>query len=232
MRACASDAIRCSTTKWRQYGQLGSYRCPNCGFRARRACLRRTGRRTRRQTAPLSPAASRWASARERPFSGTYMLYNALAVYAAADCCGVRFPRRRGSSRSFEPHNGRLQRYEIAGKHILLNLAKNPTGFNQNLRIVTADPAPKAVAFFINDKEADGHDVSWLWDVDFQKLASSVTSCRLRRGHPAQRHAGAPEIRRRRRATRRRRTISSRRRGGIARGATSSSSRTTRPFPM
>jgi UDP-N-acetylmuramyl tripeptide synthase len=54
----------------------------------------------------------------------------------------------------------------------LLNLAKNPTGFNQNLRIILADPAPKAVAFFINDKEADGHDVSWLWDVDFERLAA------------------------------------------------------------
>ena len=54
-----------------------------------------------------------------------------------------------------------------------MNLAKNPTGFNQNLKIVAQDPTPKVVAFFINDKEADGHDVSWLWDIDFEELAQA-----------------------------------------------------------
>ncbi len=56
---------------------------------------------------------------------------------------------------------------------MLLNLAKNPTGFNQNLKIVAQDQAPKVVAFFINDKEADGRDVSWLWDIDFEELAQA-----------------------------------------------------------
>ena len=54
---------------------------------------------------------------------------------------------------------------------MLLNLAKNPTGFNQNLKIVEADQGPKMVAFFINDQVADGHDISWIWDIDFEELA-------------------------------------------------------------
>ncbi|WP_418241341.1 MurT ligase domain-containing protein, partial [Ellagibacter isourolithinifaciens] len=49
--------------------------------------------------------------------------------------------------------------------------AKNPTGFNQNLKIIEKDASPKAVAFFINDKEADGRDISWLWDIDFEELS-------------------------------------------------------------
>ena len=54
---------------------------------------------------------------------------------------------------------------------MLLNLAKNPTGFNQNLKIVEADRGPKMVAFFINDQVADGRDISWIWDIDFEELA-------------------------------------------------------------
>ena len=101
------------------------------------------------------------------------MVYNLLAVCAAAACCSLSASAVTAAIDAFAPDNGRLQRYEVDGRHILLNLAKNPTGFNQNLRIILADPAPKAVAFFINDKEADGHDVSWLWDVDFQELSGS-----------------------------------------------------------
>ena len=157
---------------WRQYGQLGAYRCPKCGFaraeptyRARNIALGASG-----------TSFTAFSSAGKLPIysgqPGTYMVYNLLAVYAAASCCKVSPSAITAAIDAFAPDNGRLQRYEISGRHILLNLAKNPTGFNQNLRIILADPAPKAVAFFINDKEADGHDVSWLWDVDFQELAA------------------------------------------------------------
>ena len=107
----------------------------------------------------------------DETFVGTYMVYNVLAAYAAADLCGVPFMAFEHAVHQFDPCNGRLQRYEIDGTDVLLNLAKNPTGLNQNLSIVMSDQGPKAVAFFINDKEADGHDVSWLWDADFQELA-------------------------------------------------------------
>ena len=100
------------------------------------------------------------------------MVYNLLATCAAAECCKSRSNTSTRRSQAFAPDNGRLQPYHIGGRCVLLNLAKNPTGFNQNLRIVADAPGPKAVAFFINDKEADGHDVSWLWDVDFQELAT------------------------------------------------------------
>ena len=78
---------------------------------------------------------------------------------------------------SFSPKNGRLQWYNIHGSHecnVLLNLAKNPTGFNQNLRIIRSlvdENEDTAVAFFINDKTADGHDISWIWDCDFEELS-------------------------------------------------------------
>ncbi|MEG2851197.1 MAG: DUF1727 domain-containing protein, partial [Raoultibacter sp.] len=73
---------------------------------------------------------------------------------------------------AYDPQNGRLQDFVVAGRSVLLNLAKNPTGFNQNMKLIIQDDAPCAVAFFVNDKEGDGHDVSWLWDVDFEELAA------------------------------------------------------------
>ena len=55
-------------------------------------------------------------------------------------------------------------------------LAKNPAGLNEVLRTITADGEKKDVALFLNDGIADGRDVSWIWDVDFDLLAGKVRS--------------------------------------------------------
>ncbi len=165
---------RCSSLveyDYRQYGQLGSYRCPKCGFS--RAHLDYAAQRVALDEAGLSfdvqgtCALDRIAA----PFSGVYMVYNLLAVYVAAQALGVSAGVLGEAIEAFDPKNGRLQSYDIAGMPILLNLAKNPTGFNQNLKLITQGEGRKVVAFFINDKEADGKDVSWLWDIDFQELS-------------------------------------------------------------
>jgi CobQ-like glutamine amidotransferase family enzyme len=107
------------------------------------------------------------------------MVYNLLAVVVAAQLLGADAQSIQRAIAAFDPKNGRLQKYEIAGHNTLLNLAKNPTGFNQNLRIIMQD-APAAgqgqfaVAFFINDKDVDGHDISWIWDIDFEELAAAT----------------------------------------------------------
>lgn len=105
-------------------------------------------------------------------YSGVYMIYNLLAVYATAHLMGAGNAAIETAVDAFDPQNGRLQQMQVMGRPVLLNLAKNPTGFNQNLKLVTSAQGRKAAAFFINDKEADGRDISWLWDVDFQELAA------------------------------------------------------------
>lgn len=156
---------------WRQYGQLGSYHCPSCGFKREDPVYAARGVSFGKDGMVFTVEHDDEKLRMDLPFLGTYMLYNALAVCVAARCCGLPVQSIDEGMRQFDPHNGRLQQYSIDGRHVLLNLAKNPTGFNQNLRIITGEAGPKAVAFFINDKEADGHDVSWLWDIDFQELA-------------------------------------------------------------
>ncbi len=179
--ADATVCQRCSTMftyEFRQYGQLGAYTCPNCGFSrpelafsaddvaldARGLSFELDDRR--------SAEGPRAICAIEAPFNGAYMVYNLMAVGAGAHLLGCSGEAIRQAVASFDPQNGRLQTYDIAGRRVLLNLAKNPTGFNQNLRIVAQDGAPKAVAFFVNDKEGDGRDVSWIWDIDFEELAA------------------------------------------------------------
>ncbi len=165
----------CSTMldyEYRQYGQLGSYKCPTCGFeRSQLACTAANveiGESGLAYDAYLIHQTGRV----EANFAGAYMVYNTLAVFTASDLAGVSIEMTAQAIRNFDPKNGRLQQYDIDGMPGLLNLAKNPTGFNQNLKIVTTGDGPKAVAFFVNDKEGDGHDVSWLWDIDFDELAS------------------------------------------------------------
>lgn len=158
--------------RWRQYGQLGSYCCPSCGFTRPEPAYIARNVRFDDEGAQFDVVGEELRFSVKVPLAGAYMVYNALAVHAAASICGLAPAAVEAAIKAFDPHNGRLQSYVIDGHRILLNLAKNPTGFNQNLRIVERDKEPAAVAFFINDKEADGHDVSWLWDIDFQELAA------------------------------------------------------------
>ncbi|MEG0374868.1 MAG: DUF1727 domain-containing protein, partial [Raoultibacter sp.] len=98
---------------------------------------------------------------------------NLLATFVAANLLGCPAEAFQRALDAFDPQNGRLENMQVEGRPILLNLAKNPTGFNQNLKIITQDSGPRVVAFFVNDKEGDGRDVSWIWDVDFEELAGA-----------------------------------------------------------
>lgn len=153
---------------YHQYGQLGEYRCPSCGFR--RASLDYAGKDITSDIDGLRFSINNDLII-EAHSSGAYMVYNLLAAYTGADITGCSDEAFLTALTDFDPQNGRLQYFEIAGHSVLLNLAKNPTGFNQNLSIILQETGPKAVAFFVNDNEGDGRDVSWLWDIDFEDMA-------------------------------------------------------------
>ncbi|MBC5584671.1 DUF1727 domain-containing protein [Eggerthella sp. NSJ-70] len=175
--ADAQMCQRCSSMleyAYRQYGQLGAFSCPTCGFA--RPALDYAAECVRLGLDGLSFDVRRGGEGEAAgtigaPYTGAYMVYNLLATAAAADLAGCPLPSLQQAIDAFDPQNGRLQTFDIAGRRVLLNLAKNPTGFNQNLKIVAQDPHDKVVAFFVNDKEGDGRDVSWLWDIDFEELA-------------------------------------------------------------
>ena len=75
--------------------------------------------------------------------------------------------------KNYNPQNGRNEKFTIRGTKVLLNLAKNPAGFNQNIAAVMEDKSRKDIIIVINDNAQDGKDISWLWDVDFDAFADS-----------------------------------------------------------
>lgn len=158
--------------RYRQYGQLGDYFCEQCDFA--RPALAYAGRDISLGADGVTmevcglDACERLRTPQPTP----YAAYNLVAAYALCHETGVPTADFQRAVDAFDPRNGRLQRYRLDGRNVLLNLAKNPTGFNQNLKIVEADAGPKMVAFFINDQVADGRDISWIWDIDFEELAA------------------------------------------------------------
>lgn len=156
---------------YRQYGQLGDYFCDQCDFA--RPTLDFAGRDITITPAGVTMEICGPAGCESvhTPQPTPYAAYNLVAAYALCREVGIPTADFQRAQDAFNPRNGRLQRYRLGGRDVLLNLAKNPTGFNQNLKIVEADQGPKMVAFFINDQVADGHDISWIWDIDFEELA-------------------------------------------------------------
>lgn len=73
---------------------------------------------------------------------------------------------------AYVPAGGRMGRWDIAGRTVEANLAKNPVGFDRQIQSIKT-AAGRLCAFFLNDNDADGHDVSWIYDVDFERIADT-----------------------------------------------------------
>jgi len=110
----------------------------------------------------------------EMPLGGLYNCYNVLAAYATACSLGLDGGYIAERLRTFRAAFGRQERIDFRGRHLILVLSKNPAGFNETVR--TAVDLAHATNFVIglNDRKADGTDVSWIWDVDFEQLQNKA----------------------------------------------------------
>ncbi|GAG46501.1 unnamed protein product, partial [marine sediment metagenome] len=104
---------------------------------------------------------------------GTYNGYNAAAALCAAGVLGVAPESAVRALEGLRPAFGRGQVIEYRGRRIKLLLVKNPAGFNQAIRLLGEEEAGAAVLVAINDLDADGRDVSWLWDARVEDLTGS-----------------------------------------------------------
>lgn len=110
------------------------------------------------------------------PLQGFHNAINATAVIAALkqiDAVGVS--RYVSYLETMEVPFGRGERLQLKNKQITVALIKNPSGFTSNLQTFVKELKPDRVLFVINDKFADGRDVSWLWDVDFKDSIPAST---------------------------------------------------------
>ncbi len=147
------------------YSQLGDYYCPNCGNKRPNIDYAATD-------VDLSESMKFTVGGKriDVNYRGFYNIYNILAVYAALNTIGIKTDNFNEILSDYKPQIGRMELIPMGGKPFILNLAKNPAGFNQAIQTVLLDKRPKDVIVAINDLANDGRDVSWLWDVDFDKL--------------------------------------------------------------
>ena len=119
------------------------------------------------------------------PYRALYAFYNELATISIAKLFNVSYDVIHSSIESFKMNNGRMEQYSLKnGKECVLNLAKNPAGFNESLKFIIQSNKPCVVGLVLNDLEADGQDVSWIYDAQMEILCNSnieeVVTCGTR----------------------------------------------------
>lgn len=154
------------------YAHLGDYRCQACGFHRPEPRVRITD---------FQPHGLRGSSFRlvagdsDRQIAvklpGLYNAYNVAAAVAGAQAAGIAAADAKDVLEAFQPAFGRAETISAPGATITLLLVKNPTGANQMLDLLRSEPEPLDTLVLLNDGVADGEDVSWIWDVEFERLA-------------------------------------------------------------
>jgi UDP-N-acetylmuramyl tripeptide synthase len=156
-------------------GHLGDYRCPRCGHA--RPPLTVAAREIRLDGLESvsfrldTPAGARTVRLR---VPGLYNVYNALAAAALSTALGSSLDEIAAGLERFDAAFGRFERITIGDRRLLLLLIKNPAGANEALRTIVDGGAPRVAVVALNDAIADGRDVSWIWDVDFEPLIAGL----------------------------------------------------------
>lgn len=161
----------------RYYAHLGRYACHTCGAKrpppqvyAKDILLLEEGSHF-----SLHYQDQGVVTTMDLPLPGIYNIYNLLAALSASLLLGFHLHTLKESLETFQPVFGRMEEFHLFKRSIRIILVKNPTGFNEVLRIVAADKRKKGIIFFLNDNQADGEDVSWIWDVDFHCLTGDFS---------------------------------------------------------
>ena len=158
-------------------GHLGHYTCPNCDadrpapdVAATRIELHGISGSQVQVTTPEGELDL------NLPLPGLYNVYNALAAITAGLRSGVPLARIRDGLESMRAVFGRVETIEVSGKPMSILLIKNPAGANEVLRTLQLESSNGGVDLWValNDRIADGRDVSWIWDADFELLADGV----------------------------------------------------------
>ena len=159
----------------RFYSHMGHYACPNCGSQRPQPEVRAVQVQTESfDSLRIQVATSTHQKEVVVPLPGLYNVYNALAAITAAQALDVGWDPILSGIGQAKPVFGRGEQVQAEGRTIRLMLAKNPTGFNEVLRTLFSDGTPRHVLFILQDNIADGRDVSWIWDVDFERAVGQM----------------------------------------------------------
>jgi UDP-N-acetylmuramyl tripeptide synthase len=154
---------------------MGRYRCPGCG--RERPVPQVAATKVELDGMSGSRIALRTPAGETRvelPLPGLYNAYNALAATATALELGVSLETIRAALQGFSAAFGRVETIAMDGHRVSILLVKNPAGANEVLRTLTLEDDQLDLWLALNDRIADGRDVSWIWDADFELLAGHV----------------------------------------------------------
>lgn len=147
-----------------QYSHIGKFKCPNCNY----------GDNPIYKLAQNVDLKNRCFDVDGKTykirFNSIYNIYNFIAVISCVSLYNIKTSIVKKALSTFVLNNGRLEEIEIHNIPTIINLAKNPTGANVSLRILNEDDDEKDLFFVLNDNIADGFDVSWIWDINFNNL--------------------------------------------------------------
>lgn len=152
------------------YNHLGNFYCPNCGYKRSDLMYAVTDIIDINADKSTVKFNDLEVSINQ---SGTYNIYNGLCAYSIAKELGIADSAIKKSLENQSSSFGRQETINIEGKDVKIFLVKNPAGYNQSLDTICLNKEKFAAAFLLNDNYADGQDVSWIWDVDFEKLTET-----------------------------------------------------------
>ena len=156
-------------------GHMGRYLCPNCGrARPEPSVVAERVRLDGMRGADVTLSTPAGKVDLRLPVPGLYNVYNAVAAAALSMELGAPLDTVRSALEGFGGAFGRVETIAVDGRPVSILLVKNPAGANEVLRTLTLEDGALDLWLGLNDNIADGRDVSWIWDADFELLAGRV----------------------------------------------------------
>lgn len=160
-------------------GHLGRYHCASCGRQRPAPTIHASEIELHGVHSASFTLSAPTGSARvELPLPGLYNVYNALAAAALCTALGAQPQQIAQALGESQAAFGRAEMVSVAGRPTQILLIKNPAGANEVLRTLAQEPGEHDLLGILNDKIADGRDVSWIWDADFEALSGRVRRVR------------------------------------------------------
>ena len=147
-----------------QYSHIGKFKCPNCEYGNN--SIFKIAKNVDLKNKSFEVNGINYKT----KFNSIYNIYNFTAVISVVSLYDIDTNIIQKALEKFQLNNGRMEELIIKDCKTIINLAKNPTGSNVSLRILNEDNDEKELLFVLNDNLADGKDVSWIWDINFDEL--------------------------------------------------------------
>ena len=172
-----SDALYCIRCKteydydYITYGHLGGFRCPKCGYRRHDTDVSVT--RVFAENYDGSQVEINVDDTKKTVLvnlPALYNVYNAVGAVCAACAMGIDRSTAVEAMSHFQRGCGRMEEFSLGEKGATMMLVKNPAGCDQVIDFLSRIREPFGLVVCLNDRAADGRDISWIWDVDFERL--------------------------------------------------------------